>query len=77
MTARRVFLASLRASKMANPPHNAMLNSTTTNMKRAKAQDLNYKLQLPEIMQQQQTKLSSLKKQHEQKFRQEKKNLNL
>jgi hypothetical protein len=54
-----------------------MLNSTTTNMKRAKAQDLNYKLQLPEIMQQQQAKLSSLKKHHEQKFRQEKKNLNL
>jgi len=37
-----------------NPNGNlALLNSTTTNMKRAKAQDLNYKLQLPEIMQQQ------------------------
>lgn len=53
-----------------------MFNSTTTNMnmKRAKAQDLQLKLQLPEIMQQQQAKLNSLKKQHEARFKADKRN---
>jgi len=40
-----------KPQKAVSPNGNiSMLNSTTTNMKRAKAQDLNYKLQLPEIM---------------------------
>lgn len=48
-----------------------MFNSTTTNMnmKRVKAQDLNYKLQLPEIMQQQHIKMNNLKKQHDARFK--------
>jgi len=39
-----------------------MFNSTTSNMKNLKAKDVNYKLQLPEIMQQQHIKMNNLKK---------------
>ena len=43
-------------------------NSSQKAAKRGQSTDLHYKLQLPEIMQQQQSKINQMKKQHEIRF---------